>query len=116
MGDNQHPDTSRDLALGHAVDTGRVGSDLPRQLLEILGGDRPPAGAQQQGSAGLRVGQGLGLGAADRRRAILHPGDVRHRGLQYANGAAGDIAALAATGSVRLQAAASHQAGAPRRN
>ena len=74
---DQHPDARRLVGVGDAADPRRLGRHVVRELLEVLGGHRPAAGAEQQRTPRLGVVEGLRLGPADGGRPVLHPGHVR---------------------------------------
>ena len=103
MRHDQHPDPGCLVGFGHALHPGRIRRHVVGELLEVLGGHRAAARAQQQWAARLGVGQRLRLRAADRRRAVLHPGHVRDAGLQHPHLAAGDVADLATARPVGLE-------------
>ena len=99
--------------LGHAVHPGGIRRHVLGQLLEVLRRDRPAPRTQQHRPAGLGVGQGLRLGPADGRTAVLHPGDVRDAGLEHPDLSPGHVARPAAAGRYSRSAARAGRGYAP---
>jgi hypothetical protein len=101
-GHDEDPHRSRVSAVAgtHRVHARQLGRDLPGQVLEVLRGHGPPAGAERDRAADLCVLDLFPVHAAGHRPAVLHPAHERDGRLEDADGPRRQVAEPAASGEV----------------
>jgi len=88
------------LARQQAPDPGHLRRRLARQLLEVLGRDRPAPRPEQDRRADLGTLDALTVDTTDGRMTVVDARDVGDRRLEHADRASGHVAAASAAAAV----------------